>query len=99
MYTNVITNPYILYNSVTVYMVHIRQYIMQKVLSTACISEQFENEISSLDIRIPRLQRLLNRSDLRSKLGRIEYTKIHYGTGTRIFSGFGGFQYAVVHAC
>ena len=49
----------------------------------------------NLKFKTPRLQRVLNRSDLRSKLGRIEYTKIHYGTGTRIFSGFGGFQYAV----
>ena len=48
MYTNVITNPYMLYNSVTVYMVHIPQYITQKVLNTGCISEQLKNEISSL---------------------------------------------------
>ena len=58
MYTNVITNPYMLYNSVTVYMVHIPQYITQKVLSTGCIlvSKQFENEISSLEYHA-RLQR------------------------------------------
>ena len=49
----------------------------------------------NLEFKIPRLQRVLNRSDLRSKLGRIEYTKIHYGTGTHNFFGFGGFGYGV----
>ena len=44
-------------------------------------------------------QRVLNRLDLRSKLGRIEYTKIHYGTGTHNFSlaRFGGFGYKVIN--
>ena len=49
MYTNVITNQYMLYNSVTVYMVHIPQYITQKALSTGYMSEQFTNEISNLE--------------------------------------------------
>jgi hypothetical protein len=38
-----------LYNSVTVYVVYIPEYITQKVLSNGCISEQIKNEISSLE--------------------------------------------------
>ena len=76
-------------------MVHIPEYIMQKVLSTGSKSEQIKNEISSLEYH-GCAARVLNRSDLRSKLGRIEYTKIHYGTGTHNFSRFGGFWGVVI---
>ena len=59
---------------------------MHKVLSTDYnYIETIQKR--NLEFRIPRLQRVLNRSDLRSKLGRIEYTKIHYGTAVR---GTGG---------
>jgi hypothetical protein len=91
MFTNLITNPYVSYIFVTVYMVQISKYIMHKVLSTHYISKQIEKR--NFEFKIPRLLRVLNRSDLRSKLGRIEYTKIPYGTGTRNFrrlARFGG---------
>jgi hypothetical protein len=64
---------------------------MHKVLNTHYISKQIEKR--NFEFKIPRLLRVLNRSDLRSKLSRIEYTKIHYGTGTRNFrrlARFGG---------
>ena len=45
MYTNAITNPYISCIFVAIYMVHMPQYILHKVLSSDIISKQFQNEI------------------------------------------------------
>ena len=69
-------------------MVQISKYIMHKVLNTHYISKQIEKR--NFEFKIPRLLRVLNRSDRRSKLSRIDCTKFPTAPVLVILEGLQG---------